>query len=183
MAGPSKCMFREFHSIYPTLSVYRQLLTLPPSQLSSSTLLCRSTTVIPSSILSLDTPHRRFFRFWRHYRCARIWMNANPGCAELNANRYKYFKWTPRNAWLTLLYVGIVPSIIGYVAYSTDVSALQISRENCVRSDGLTAVDYIGKIWLARKETRWYHCWILEGISLDGDAWFVHFFNSSCFEL
>ncbi|GAM35236.1 hypothetical protein TCE0_017f03411 [Talaromyces pinophilus] len=39
---------------------------------------------------------------------------------ELNANRYKYFKWTPRNAWLTLLYVGIVPGIIGYVAYSTD---------------------------------------------------------------
>lgn len=48
--------------------------------------------------------------------------NANLGGIELNANRYKYFKWTPRNAWLTLLYVGIVPGIIGYVAYSTDVS-------------------------------------------------------------
>ncbi|CRG91893.1 hypothetical protein PISL3812_08947 [Talaromyces islandicus] len=39
---------------------------------------------------------------------------------ELNANRYKYFRWTPRNAWLTLVYAGIVPGILGYVAYKTE---------------------------------------------------------------
>ena len=54
------------------------------------------------------------------------WKIANSRRTELNANRYKYFKWTPRNAWLTLLYVGIVPSIIGYVAYTTDVSSLSL---------------------------------------------------------
>ncbi|GAD94294.1 conserved hypothetical protein [Paecilomyces variotii No. 5] len=39
---------------------------------------------------------------------------------ELNQNRYKYFRWTPRTAWLTLVYVGIIPAALGYVAYKTE---------------------------------------------------------------
>jgi hypothetical protein len=37
-------------------------------------------------------------------------------------NRYKYFRWTKRTAGITLMYVFVVPSIIGYLGYKTDVS-------------------------------------------------------------
>ena len=39
----------------------------------------------------------------------------------MTINRYKYFRWTPRTAWITVAYVLIVPSIFGYIGYSTDV--------------------------------------------------------------
>lgn len=39
-------------------------------------------------------------------------------------NRHKYFRWTPRTAWITFAYVVVVPSIVGYVAYQTDVSIM-----------------------------------------------------------
>ncbi|KAI9838049.1 MAG: hypothetical protein M1819_006203 [Sarea resinae] len=35
-------------------------------------------------------------------------------------NRHKYFRWTPRTAWLTFAYVVAVPSVLGYFAYTTD---------------------------------------------------------------
>ncbi len=37
-------------------------------------------------------------------------------------NRHKYFRWTPRTAWLTVAYVFAFPGVIGYLAYTTDVS-------------------------------------------------------------
>ena len=40
---------------------------------------------------------------------------------ELNSNRYKYFRWTPRTAWVTFVYVALVPSIVGYIGYKYDV--------------------------------------------------------------
>jgi len=40
---------------------------------------------------------------------------------ELTANRYKYFRWTPRHAWFSFLYMVAIPSALGYVAYKTDV--------------------------------------------------------------
>ncbi|KAL2220524.1 hypothetical protein M432DRAFT_637057 [Thermoascus aurantiacus ATCC 26904] len=39
---------------------------------------------------------------------------------ELNQNRYKYFRWTPRTAWITFVYAAVVPGILGYIAYKTD---------------------------------------------------------------
>ncbi|KAJ5925785.1 hypothetical protein N7454_007295 [Penicillium verhagenii] len=39
---------------------------------------------------------------------------------ELNANRYKYFRWTPRHAWMSILYMGVIPGILTYVAYQTE---------------------------------------------------------------
>ncbi|KAK3692373.1 hypothetical protein B0T22DRAFT_475303 [Podospora appendiculata] len=39
---------------------------------------------------------------------------------HMNNNRYKYFRWTPKTAWLSLVYIGIVPGIVGYIAYTTD---------------------------------------------------------------
>ena len=40
---------------------------------------------------------------------------------DMSANRWKYFRWTPRTAWITFVYVVAVPSVIGYVGYITDV--------------------------------------------------------------
>lgn len=33
-----------------------------------------------------------------------------------------YFRWTPRTAKITFIYVALIPSIMGYIAYKTDVS-------------------------------------------------------------
>jgi hypothetical protein len=40
----------------------------------------------------------------------------------MNANRHVYFRWTGRTARLTFIYVAVVPSLLGYLAYTTDVS-------------------------------------------------------------
>ncbi|KEZ45396.1 hypothetical protein SAPIO_CDS1685 [Scedosporium apiospermum] len=40
--------------------------------------------------------------------------------AEMHSKRHLYFRWTPRTARITLMYVVVVPSIIGYLAYKTD---------------------------------------------------------------
>lgn len=39
----------------------------------------------------------------------------------MSANRYKYFRWTARTAWISIAYAIVFPSFIGYIAYSTDV--------------------------------------------------------------
>ena len=44
--------------------------------------------------------------------------------ADMSANRYKYFRWTPRTAWITFVYVAVVPSVLGYIGYVTEVSGL-----------------------------------------------------------
>ncbi|KAF2011023.1 hypothetical protein BU24DRAFT_427225 [Aaosphaeria arxii CBS 175.79] len=35
-------------------------------------------------------------------------------------NRHKYFRWTPRTAWITVAYVVAVPALLGTVGYMTD---------------------------------------------------------------
>ena len=40
---------------------------------------------------------------------------------DMSANRWKYFRWTPRTAWISFVYIVAVPSVIGYVGYVTDV--------------------------------------------------------------
>ena len=39
-------------------------------------------------------------------------------------NRHKYFRWTGRTAWLTFAYAVAVPAMVGYLAYTTDVSGI-----------------------------------------------------------
>ncbi|CAL5867075.1 uncharacterized protein PFLUO_LOCUS1287 [Penicillium psychrofluorescens] len=39
---------------------------------------------------------------------------------ELNANRYKYFRWSPRHAWLSFVYMALIPGTLGYLAYKTE---------------------------------------------------------------
>ncbi|KAF2194496.1 hypothetical protein K469DRAFT_650339 [Zopfia rhizophila CBS 207.26] len=40
--------------------------------------------------------------------------------ANMYVNRHKYFRWTPRTAWITFAYVVAVPSVFGVIAYSTE---------------------------------------------------------------
>ncbi|CCC12048.1 hypothetical protein SMACR_12748 [Sordaria macrospora] len=40
--------------------------------------------------------------------------------SNMTSNRYKYFRWTPRTARITLTYMVVVPAIVGYVAYKSD---------------------------------------------------------------
>lgn len=42
--------------------------------------------------------------------------------SDMSANRWKYFRWTPRTAWITFVYVVAVPSLVGYVGFVTEVS-------------------------------------------------------------
>ena len=39
----------------------------------------------------------------------------------MQKTRHHFFRWTPRNARITFMYVLVVPAIVGYVAYKTDV--------------------------------------------------------------
>ncbi|KAI3343312.1 hypothetical protein F4824DRAFT_493563 [Ustulina deusta] len=39
----------------------------------------------------------------------------------MTSNRHKYFRWTPRTAGLNFVYLIVVPSILGVIAYQTDV--------------------------------------------------------------
>ena len=60
---------------------------------------------------------------------------------DMSANRWKYFRWTPRTAWITFVYVVAVPSVIGYVGYVTEVSrrflsSLDSKDGRCVGWDG-----------------------------------------------
>ncbi|OAL68903.1 hypothetical protein A7D00_7158 [Trichophyton violaceum] len=41
-------------------------------------------------------------------------------CIDTHKNRYKYFRWTPRTAWLSFCYMAVIPGIIGYISYKTD---------------------------------------------------------------
>ncbi|KAH8668312.1 hypothetical protein BX600DRAFT_548679 [Xylariales sp. PMI_506] len=39
---------------------------------------------------------------------------------NMQTNRAKYFRWTPRTARITFMYVVFVPAIVGLIAYKTD---------------------------------------------------------------
>lgn len=47
----------------------------------------------------------------------------------MSANRWRYFRWTPRTAWITFVYVVAVPSVVGYVGFVTEVSGSFSRRE------------------------------------------------------
>lgn len=47
---------------------------------------------------------------------------------DMTANRHQYFRWTPRTAGITFMYVVVVPSAFGVLAYTTDVSVYSVIR-------------------------------------------------------
>ena len=40
----------------------------------------------------------------------------------MTANRWKYFRWTPRTFWISFAWMVAVPSAVAYLGYKTDVS-------------------------------------------------------------
>lgn len=40
----------------------------------------------------------------------------------MQSNRHIFFRWTPRTARISFIYIAVVPAIIGYIGYKTDVS-------------------------------------------------------------
>ncbi|KAI1469561.1 uncharacterized protein F4812DRAFT_423643 [Daldinia caldariorum] len=58
-------------------------------------------------------------------------MAMDPGIQKLgqmNTNRHKYFRWTPRTARITFMYMVVVPTVLGVIAYKTDVSCSNPAR-------------------------------------------------------
>ncbi|CAM1510361.1 Fc.00g006960.m01.CDS01 [Cosmosporella sp. VM-42] len=54
---------------------------------------------------------------------AHLNVKPDPAYLKLQAmqkNRHMYFRWTPRTAKITFIYVALIPSIMGYIAYKTD---------------------------------------------------------------
>jgi hypothetical protein len=47
---------------------------------------------------------------------------------ELNKNRWRYFRWTPRTAFISFMYAGFVPLVTGYLFWKTDVSCLTLAN-------------------------------------------------------
>ncbi|KAF9872708.1 nadh: ubiquinone oxidoreductase subunit [Colletotrichum karsti] len=41
---------------------------------------------------------------------------------HMQSNRHIYFRWTPRTARISFIYIAVVPAIIGYIGYKSDVS-------------------------------------------------------------
>ncbi|OQV05917.1 hypothetical protein CLAIMM_10572 isoform 2 [Cladophialophora immunda] len=41
---------------------------------------------------------------------------------QLNKERWRYFRWTPRTAFISFMYAIFVPSVVGYAFAKTDVS-------------------------------------------------------------
>ncbi|KAL2417277.1 hypothetical protein ABEF91_005203 [Exophiala dermatitidis] len=39
---------------------------------------------------------------------------------QLNKERWRYFKWTPRTAWISFMYAVFVPTVVGYALAKTD---------------------------------------------------------------
>ena len=73
----------------------------------------------------------------------------------------KYFRWTPRTAWITFAYAVAVPAMFGYMGFVTDVSASDMKSGGVVRenADGKGGVGEVGD---AGKAEGGYNCGILE---------------------
>ena len=50
---------------------------------------------------------------------------------DMSSNRWKYFRWTPRTAWISFVYMVAVPSVVGYVGYVTDVRLPLLEPVRC----------------------------------------------------
>lgn len=54
----------------------------------------------------------------------------------MSKNRWRYFRWTPRTAFITFMYVGFVPGVLGYFFSRTDVGfAISGKKSNGCRED------------------------------------------------
>ena len=76
----------------------------------------------------------------------------------MSANRWKYFRWTPRTAWITFVYVAVVPSVVGYLGFMTDVSGLWNLRNMGLGMRGERGKMLIYKEWRLGIALLWMAC-------------------------
>jgi hypothetical protein len=69
---------------------------------------------------------------------------------DMFVNRHKYFRWTRRTAGITFAYVIAFPAFIGYLAYTTDVSAPERAQRN--------KLTLAGKMGYERKAEGRHYC-------------------------
>lgn len=62
----------------------------------------------------------------------------------MNNNRHKYFRWTPRTAFITVMYMVVVPGALGVAGYMTEVSAILCREQLHVLKNVLTR--FVGKV-------------------------------------
>ena len=46
------------------------------------------------------------------------------GFPDMMKHRYRHFRWTPRTAWISFVYMALVPGVLGYIGLKVDVSGL-----------------------------------------------------------
>lgn len=64
--------------------------------------------------------------------------------ADMYVKRHEYFRWTPRTAWLSFVYIVAVPAGFLYMGYKTEVSdysqhppvSLLLRKQSKLRSRG-----------------------------------------------
>ncbi|KAI9672254.1 MAG: hypothetical protein M1831_002068 [Alyxoria varia] len=42
--------------------------------------------------------------------------------SQMQIERYKFFRWNARTTFISILFVGVIPGMFGYMGYVTDVS-------------------------------------------------------------
>ncbi|KAL1305664.1 hypothetical protein AAFC00_007257 [Neodothiora populina] len=50
-------------------------------------------------------------------------LNLDPALVKYNnmhVERYKFFRWTPRTAWLSLVWIGVIPGMALWASYKTE---------------------------------------------------------------
>jgi hypothetical protein len=62
----------------------------------------------------------------------------------MSANRWKYFRWTPRTACISLAYMVAVPAVFGYIGFVTDVSTSSVV---VVGVSGIRSAGVVGDGW------------------------------------
>jgi hypothetical protein len=63
----------------------------------------------------------------------------------MNKNRYKYFKWTPKTARITVLFTLIIPASFFYLGYATEVRNPSAHTESLVLTDLQGKYDFKNK--------------------------------------
>ena len=85
----------------------------------------------------------------------------------MNKSRHHYFRWTPRTARITLIYVAVIPMLCGYVAYNTDVSVPQLTATGHSPGASSKCSQRTGPVGFSRKAKGRHHLREIEG---DGGA-------------
>jgi hypothetical protein len=72
---------------------------------------------------------------------------ANVTALDMVVNRHKYFRWTPRTAWINFVYVLLVPGMLGTAGYMTEVSCVVVRGGGMDWTELIVVVGEMGYAW------------------------------------